>query len=86
MTRRAFKKTPRADAPAQATWLAKWMAAASTDGAMSQCRASATQARGGRLEVTSKSARAAGVHLVLLTDHKGAQFVAASQHPFQILA
>ena len=70
----------------QDAWLAEWMAAASKEGAMSQRKASAIAARGGGLEAAARAARAAGVHLVLLTDDKGAELVAASLHPFKILA
>ena len=86
MTRPASEKLQRGDAADRAARLAKWMTAATKDGAMPQRKASAVEERGGGLEAAAKAARAAGVHLVLLTDDKGSELVAVSRHPFKILA
>ncbi len=71
---------------AKAEWLARWMDAASRDGAMSQRKLSSIETRGGGLEAAAQAARSAGVYLVMLTDDKGEKLVAASCHPFQVIA
>ena len=66
-------------------WFARWMASACRTGTMSQCKRTAIDAHGG-LERAVEAARAEGVHLVLLTDDHGDELVAASLHPFRVLA
>ncbi len=66
-------------------WLARWMATACRENSMSQRKRSAIDAHGG-LELAASVARAHGVHLVLLIDDHGDELVAASSHPFRVLA
>ncbi len=79
-------RKPKNDVEAEARWLDRWMGAASRDGAMSQRRLASIEAYGGGLDAAAEAARAAGVHLVLLTDDKGDKVVAASRHPFKVIA
>lgn len=70
----------------QAKWLETWMRSASAKGSMSQRSASSVARFGGGLDRAALAARAASVHLLLLTDDKGGLVVAASRHPFRVLA
>lgn len=80
---RAAKVSTTNDAEAWATaWLDAVVSGAST---MSQRQLAVIKLRGGGLALVKKLARARGVHLVLLTDDKGSQLVAASMHPFTTL-
>ena len=85
MTAGGGKRPQPSAASTQERWLAGWMEAASRDGAMSQRRLASIEAYGGGLEAAAAAARAAGVHLVLLTDDKGDKLVAASRHPFKVI-
>ena len=53
---------------------------------MSQRKVSAIEEKGGGIEAAARAAKAAGVHLVLLTDDKGVDLIAASRHPFKVIA
>ena len=67
-------------------WTADWLATvADGTNTMSQRKLTSIKKHGGGLEVVSKVARAKGVHLVLLTDDKGTELVAASIHPFKVV-
>ena len=82
----ASRSAPSAEAEKSAAWLDRWMKSTSRAGAMSQRKASAIEAKGGGMHFADRAARAAGVHLVLLTDDKGVELVAASRHPFKVIA
>ncbi len=77
--------TKQEDEAKQALWLAEWMRAAGAEGAMSQRKASSVARLGGGLDAAIEAAKAAGIHLVLLTDDRGVELVAASPHPFKTL-
>ncbi len=75
--------TPTPDSNA---WAAEWLDAVACGAAtMSQRKLSSVERRGGGLDVVKALAAERGVHLVLLTDDKGNELLAASQHPFQVI-
>jgi len=66
-------------------WIETWIeAVASGKSSMSQPKRSSIEAHGG-LNAVVAAARAKGVHLVQLTDDKGAILIAASREPFETL-
>ena len=52
---------------------------------MSQRKLTSIEKHGGGLDAVRAVARDKGVHLVLLTDDKGNELVAASVHPFKVV-
>lgn len=74
------------DGQAGTGWAQRWIAGVA-DGTftMSQRKRSAVEARGGGLTAVRRLAEANGVHLLLLTDDRGAELVAASRSPFQVI-
>ncbi len=68
-----------------AGWIKSWLdSVASGKATMSQRKRSSIDAHGG-LEAAVSAARAAGLHLVQLTDDEGHVLVAASRAPFETL-
>ncbi|MEP7088375.1 MAG: hypothetical protein ABI884_13815 [Gemmatimonadota bacterium] len=68
-------------------WTSAWLESVkSGPNAMSQRRLSSVERLGGGLRVLRSLARAKGIHLVLLIDDKGVALLAASKHPFKIIA
>jgi hypothetical protein len=68
-----------------AEWIVSWIeAVASGKASMSQRKRSSIDAHGG-LELVIALAREKGVHLVQLTDDRGAVLVAASRERFEAL-
>ncbi len=53
---------------------------------MAQRQPFAIEEKGGATLAAACAARATGVHLVLLTDDNGVEPVAASRHPFKVIA
>ena len=67
-------------------WAEKWLdSVAEGRSKMSQRRVASIERHGGGLDAVAAAAKSKGVHLVMLTDDKGAQLVAASVHPFKVL-
>ena len=67
-------------------WAAEWLAGvAGGANTMSQRKLPAGENHGGGLDAIRAVAREKGVHLVLLTDDKGDELVAASTHPFKVI-
>ena len=67
-------------------WTVTWLdTAAHGSSAMSQRKLTSIEARGGGLKAVKAVARKKGVHLVLLTDDKGNELVAASTKPFKVI-
>lgn len=67
-------------------WAHQWLdAVADGSNTMSQRTLASVESRGGGLDAVRAVARAKGVHLVLLTDDKGTQLVAASTHAFKVI-
>lgn len=67
-------------------WAADWLASvAAGSNTMSQRKLTSIDKHGGGLDAVCAVARAKGVHLVLLTDDKGHELVAASTHPFKVI-
>lgn len=66
-------------------WMERWLdsvaAGAST---MSQRKLATIDARGG-LKALRKLAKQRGIHLVLLTDDRGVELLAASTHQFKVI-
>ena len=71
-------------APA-AQWASAWLdSVADGSSTMSQRKLTSIEARGG-LEAVKAIAEQKGVHLLLLTDDKGNELVAASTKPFKVV-
>ncbi len=71
---------------ASETWATRWLdSVASGVSTMSQRKLESLMTKGGGINSVLKIARKRGVHLVVLTDDKGDQLVAASRQPFKIL-
>ena len=67
-------------------WATTWLnAVASGAATMSQRKLSSVEKRGGGLPAVQALAREKGVHLLLLTDDKGNELIAASRHPFRVV-
>ena len=67
-------------------WAASWLdGVAARRHAMSQRKLSSVEAHGGGVERVARLARERGVHLVLLTDDQGVEFVVASLRPFKVV-
>ena len=67
-------------------WAADWLAGvADGSNTMSQRKLTSVEKHGGGLEAVRVVACEKGVHLVLLTDDKGNELVAASTHPFKVI-
>ena len=67
-------------------WAEKWLdSVANGRSKMSQRSVASIERHGGGLDAVAAAAKSKGVHLVMLTDDKGAQLVAASVHPFKVL-
>ena len=67
-------------------WAADWLSTvADGSNTMSQRKLTSIEQHGGGLDVVRAVAKAKGVHLVLLTDDKGNELVAASTHPFKVI-
>lgn len=64
-------------------WLDGVVSGAST---MSQRKVTSIEKFGGGLAVARDTAKRKGIHLVQLEDDKGNALVAASKHPFKVLA
>ena len=72
---------------AETSWANKWLDAVATGkSTMSQRSLASVERHGGGLDAVAAVATEKRVHLVLLTDDKGVQLVAASVHPFRVLA
>lgn len=68
------------------TWAEKWLdTVAAGRSKMSQRSVASIERHSGGLDAVAAIAKSKGVHLVMLTDDKGAQLVAASVHPFKVL-
>ena len=68
------------------TWASRWLDLVASGGrTMSQRKLESLMTKGGGINSVLKVARKRGVHLVVLTDDKGDQLVAASKRPFKIL-
>ena len=66
-------------------WAADWLGTvADGSNTMGQRKLTSIEKYGGGLEAVRAVARVRGVHLVLLTDDKGDELVAASVHPFKV--
>ncbi len=65
------------------TWAADWIDSV-TDGSMTQRKLTTVERHGG-LSQLLRTAEARGVHLLLLTDDKGVDLIAASKHPFKVI-
>ena len=67
-------------------WAAAWLDSVA-DGsiAMSQRKLSSVQQRGGGINAVRAIAKRKGVHLLLLEDDKGNEFMAASAKPFRVV-
>lgn len=73
-------------AKAVASWAGRWLdGVADGTKSMSQRKLTVVERMGGGLAKVRAEAKARGVHLVLLTDDKGNELVAASTHPFKVL-
>ena len=71
--------------PPDLSWAIKWLDAVSCgEATMSQRKLTSVEGRCG-LEAVSALARQRGVHLLLLTDDRSEQLIAASLHPFRII-
>jgi len=79
---RATRGSPTAEA-----WCDNWMdTLAANPASMTQRKLDSVRAKGGGLSVLKRSAKAHGVHLLQITDDRGVELIAASTHPFKILA
>ena len=68
-------------------WATAWLApVAEGRSTMSQRKLSSIDVRGGGLDGVKAVAHALGVHLVRLVDDRGQVLVAASRHPFDVIA
>ena len=68
-------------------WTSAWLGSVAIEAnGRSQRRRSSVERFGGGLRVVRSLAKAKGVHLVLLTDDEGVELLAASKHPFKIIA
>ena len=68
------------------SWADAWLASvASHPNSMRQKKLSVVEAEKGGLALLRRTARARGVHLLLLSDDRGTPLVAASLHPFKVL-
>ena len=68
------------------SWAADWLdGVADGSKTMSQRKLSLVEAKDGGLAKLRREARSRGVHLLVLTDDKGNELVAASIHPFKVL-
>ena len=78
---------PAAASPSERSWAVDWLSSVA-DGSltMSQRKLSSIDQRGGGLRAIRPLAKAFGVHLVQLTDDRGDVLVAASKHPFKVIA
>lgn len=67
-------------------WAEAWMeSVANGSNTMSSRKLTSIEKRGGGIDAVKEIATQKGVHLVLLTDDKGNQIVAASTAPFQVV-
>ena len=68
-------------------WARRWLSAvAEGRNTMSQRKLASIEKRGGGIELVKAMASKLDVHLVQLTDDKGNVLVAASKHPFKVIA
>ncbi len=82
---RIFGMAARKDEMAE-QWIAAWLASvADGSNTMSQRKLSSIETRGGGLRAVKALAKEKGVHLFLLEDDKGDEFVAASTKPFKVI-
>lgn len=76
--------TKQLDTAAQ--WAAEWLdGVADGSNTISQRKLTSVEKNGGGLDAVKAIAEQKGVHLVLVTDDKGNELVAASVHPFQVI-
>ena len=69
-----------------AEWTEAWLnGVADGSNTMSQRKLTVIEKRGGGLRAVQAAAKKKGVHLVLLTDDKGNELVAASTQPFKVI-
>ena len=69
-----------------AQWATEWLdGVADGSNTMSQRKLTSVEKRGGGLEAVKALAEQKGVHLLLVTDDKGDELVAASVHPFTVI-
>ncbi len=74
------------DPAATAKWTADWLdSVADGSNTMSQRKLTSVEQRGGGLEAVRAAAEQKGVHLLLLTDDKGDELIAASVKPFKVV-
>ena len=66
-----------------ATWADRWLSSVSAV-SMTQRKLTVIESHGG-IKQMIRRAKKHGVHLLLLTDDKGNELVAASRHPFKVL-
>jgi hypothetical protein len=67
-------------------WASEWLdAVAAGESTMSQRKLTTVEKRGGGLATIRAAAKRRGVHLLLLTDDKGNELVAASTLPFKVV-
>lgn len=69
-----------------ARWTAEWLdAVVSGASTMSQRKLTSIEKNGGGIEAVKAAAKQKGVHLLLLTDDKDDELVAASLKPFKVV-
>ena len=77
-------KSPEKEVSAE--WAEAWLdGVADGSNTMSQRKLTVIEKRGGGLRAVRAAAKKRGVHLVLLTDDKGNELVAASTQPFKVI-
>ena len=71
---------------ADTQWASEWLdSVADASSTMSQRKLTSIEKCGGGLEAVKAVAKRKGVHLLLLTDDKGNELVAASAKPFKVV-
>jgi hypothetical protein len=66
-------------------WVARWLEMVVAGAAMTQRSLASIDRFGGGLAAVKKAAKQRGVHLLLVTDDRGRQIVAASRWPLKVI-